>query len=98
MPNKIVYKVSDYKTLDDLYTRAFAQLRLLTDSNYVCWFYRAAFDNNLFMIDFASMDPTISDTVPMWLDDEEAGMILKHRGVYDENADLTNYIKSGGDA
>lgn len=78
-PNKIFFKKSDYNSLNELYEVISSNIKVIAENKQVINFYRSPIDNNVYVIEFASMDPALNMTLPMWLSPEEVQLINNNR-------------------
>lgn len=90
MVNKLIYKLSDYASLDDLLKDVFEQEKILAKRGFVYTFYRYVLDNNLYVLEFSC--DTVEDATwfPVWLNNEEMSIIFEERGKEDIVGNLTD--------
>lgn len=81
MPNRIYYKLADYKSREELYNALFKQMAILLDSNNVMSICQHPIDKSLFLLEFDTADQNLSTEFPLWLDAEEIEMILNGRNI-----------------
>lgn len=69
--NKMYYRVSDYDDRESMFADIFVQIEyLLRHDNWVTA-YPAIADNNVYVVEFASQDPTINKHIPVWMTPSE---------------------------
>ena len=81
MVNKIYFKKSDYDSIDEMYETLFTQQLALTKNNCMCLVYKSPYDSNIFVLEFASLDPLFNEEklLPCWITPQEAARIAEGR-------------------
>lgn len=98
-PNKIYLKRSQFKTEEELNESIKEHLSLLIPNDTVCVVYKSPVDDNINIIEFASLDPALTTVVPMWLNPAEIQLINDYRkDSKDIGEDLTGFKGGYGDA
>lgn len=88
--NKIYFKKSDYDDIEEMFEAVYVQQLALARNNYMCLLYKSPIDNNVFVLEFASLDPTFNQEklLPCWITPEEAASIAYDRlDKFRENAE-----------
>lgn len=93
--NKIYYKKSDFDSIDEMFSEVYRQQLALVKNKYMCLLYRSPSDRDIFVLEFASLDPTFNQRrlLPCWITPQEAAMIAKDRlSAYDSES-VTEVVK-----
>ncbi len=79
--NKIYFRASDYNSLDEMHLDIASQLKSLTQKSYMCLLYRYLNDANIYVLEFASLNPLFNKekVVPCWLTTDEAKEVAAAR-------------------
>ena len=79
--NKIYFKQSDYDSIDAMFEAMFTQELALVRNQYMCLSYKSPTNNNVFVLEFASLEPMFNQTklLPCWITPSEASIIAEHR-------------------
>ena len=85
--NKVYFKQSDYDSLEDMFEAIFFQELTLVRSNYMCTTYKSPTNNNIYVLEFASMDPLLNQErlLPCWITAIEANALANMRKEYYRN-------------
>ena len=86
--NKIYFKQSNYNSLEDMFEALYVQELSLIRSNYMCTSYKSPTNNNIYVLEFASLDPLLNQEklLPCWITPQEAGVIARMRKEYYQNS------------
>lgn len=98
--SKVYLKRSDYSTLEDLMTEINGQVNYLISKNYACSVYRSLVNDNVYVIEFASMDPLLNEefSMPFWITPVEASAIAKmRRSLKKDNSNVSDLEDFSGD-
>ena len=94
--NRIYFKQSDYDSIDEMYEALFAQQLALVKNQYMCLTYKSPVNNNVYVLEFASLDPVFNQgkVLPCWITPDEARMIANTRlEDYQDNVSVEELIK-----
>lgn len=100
--SKLYLKRSDYDSIHDMFEEMNLQVNLLMQRNYACSVYRSLINDNVYVIEFASMDPLLNDefSMPFWITPKEATVIAslrkKQKAKQDSLEDLEEFSSRGG--
>ena len=86
--NRIYFKKSDFDSLDEMFEALFTQQLALTKNSNMCLVYQLPADKNVFILEFASLDPMFNQdrVLPCWITSYEANSIARDRlQAYKEN-------------
>jgi len=85
--NKIYFKTSDFDSLKDMFEALFIQELSLIKNGYMCTVYKSLTNNNVYVLEFASLDPLFNQErlLPCWITSDEAGLIAQMRKEYYKN-------------
>lgn len=72
--NRIMFKRSNYKSLQELYEEINRQAVILLENNYAVSTYKSLNDDNIYIVEYATMDGQMTDVFvfPVWLTPQEA--------------------------
>ena len=94
--NKIYFKQSDYNSIDEMYQALFTQQLALVKNQYMCLTYKSPVNNNVYVLEFASLDPVFNQgkVLPCWITPAEARMVANTRlEDYQDNVSVEELIK-----
>lgn len=106
--SKIIFKRGDYETFEDMLVEIANQTAFFLRNNYMVTSYRSIVDKDLFVMEFASADPKLSELIPVWVTPNEALGIVANReliaqressakdGLEDDLKNLIKPKKDGG--
>ena len=79
--NKIYFKQSDYDSIDAMFNAMFVQELALVKNHYMCLSYKSPGDSNVFVLEFASLEPAFNQTklLPCWITPDEANIVAEYR-------------------
>lgn len=92
--NKIYFKLSDFDSLGDMYEAIFTQELALVKNQYMCLTYKSLTDNNIYVLEFASLNPMFNQgkLLPCWITPEEARAIAQSRLEYYADNEIDDVI------
>ena len=79
--SKFYLKRSDFNSLDEMLMSMNQYIDMLMERNYACSVYRSLVNDNVYVIEYASMDPLLNDefSMPFWLNPKEASAVATMR-------------------
>ena len=92
--NKVYFKKSNFDSTEEMYKALFTQELSLVKNGYMCLSYRAPGNYDVFILEFASLDPMFNQgkLIPCWITAQEAGLIAKERIIEYQN-DIEYIVK-----
>ena len=93
--NRIYFKQSDFSSLDEMYQEMYSQQLALLRNHYSCVTYKSVVDNNIYVLEFASLNPTFnqSKVLPCWITASEATAIAESRMSDYSQSDIDEILK-----
>ena len=88
--NRIFLKRSSFNSIYELLDEINKQLIILINNGYATSIYRSLMDENIYIIEYASLDPSINDTfvLPMWVTSDEAKALEGLRALKNQGMEL----------
>ena len=94
--NKIYFKQSDYDSIEGMFEALFVQQLALIKNQYMCLTYKSPVNNNVYVLEFASLDPVFNQgrLLPCWITPAEARMVANTRlEDYQDNVSVEEIVK-----
>ena len=90
--NTILFKRSSYRTIEEMFIEIDKQINLLLTHKYAVSIYQSLADENIWCVEFATMDLTLSDSfaLPMYVTAEEARVITEARTLDKDSTNKNN--------